>query len=124
MGASILLEEYLSGFRNTQPFSLLDAPIFGQLEGDSTCAGRRSGRLEKKNKDCNIPTAKRAEHRLSESFGDRPKEVVSKKRITPVTAQAVRELLQVNVSRSGGFSRALMLLRERSRGCRCWFGWV
>jgi hypothetical protein len=65
MGASILLEEYLSGFRNTQPFSLLDAPILGQLEGDSTCAGRRSGHLEKKNKDCNIPTAKHAEHRLS-----------------------------------------------------------
>jgi hypothetical protein len=41
-GASILLEEYLSGFRNTQPLSLLDAPILVQLEGDSTCAGRRS----------------------------------------------------------------------------------
>jgi hypothetical protein len=86
MGASILLEGYLSGFRNTQPLSLLDAPILVQLEGDSTCAGRRSGRLEKKNKDCSIPTAKRAEHRLLESFGDRPKEVASKKRISPVTA--------------------------------------
>jgi hypothetical protein len=86
MGASILLEEYLSGFRNTQPLSLLDALIIVQLEGDSTCAGRRSGRLEKKNKDCNIPAAKRAGHRLSESFGDRPKEVASKKWITPVTA--------------------------------------
>jgi hypothetical protein len=94
--ASILLEEYLSGFRNTEPLSLLDAPILVQLEGDSTCAGRRSGRLEKKNKDCSIPAAKRAEHRLSESFGDRPKEVASKKRITSATARAVRELLEVN----------------------------
>jgi hypothetical protein len=95
-GASILLEEYLSGFRNTQPLSLLDAPILVQLEGDSTCAGRRSCRLEKKNKDCSIPIAKRAEHRLSESFGDRPKEVASKKRVTPMTSLSVRELLEVN----------------------------
>jgi hypothetical protein len=95
-GASNLLEEYLSGFRNTQLLSLLDAPILVQLEGDSTCAGRRSGRLEKKNKDYSILTAKRAEHRLSESFGDRPKEVASKKRVTPVTARVVRELLEVN----------------------------
>jgi hypothetical protein len=42
-GASILLEEYLSDFRNTQPLSLLDAPILVQLEGDSTCSRRRSG---------------------------------------------------------------------------------
>jgi hypothetical protein len=95
-GASILLEEYLSGFRNTQPLSLLNALILVQLEGDSTCAGRRSGRLEKKNKDCSIPTAKRAEHRLSESFGGWPKEVASRKRVTPTTAQAARELLEVN----------------------------
>jgi hypothetical protein len=95
-GVSNLLEEYLSGFRNTQPLSLLDAPILVQLEGGSTCAGRRSGRLEKKNKDCSIPTAKRAEHRLSESFGDRPKEVASKKRVIPASARAVRELLEVN----------------------------
>jgi hypothetical protein len=95
MGASILLEGYLSGFRNTQPLSLLDAPILVQLEGDSTCAGRRSGR-QKKNKDCSIPTAKRAEHRLLESFRVRSKEVASKKRITSATAQAVRELLEVN----------------------------
>jgi hypothetical protein len=64
--ASILLEEYLSGFCNTKPLSFLDAPILVHLEGDSTRAGRRSGRLEKKkNKDCSILTAKRAEHRLS-----------------------------------------------------------
>jgi hypothetical protein len=67
-----------------------------QLEGDSTCAGRRSGRLEKKNKDCSIPTAKHVEHRLLESFGDQPKKVASKKRITSMTAQAVRELLEIN----------------------------
>jgi hypothetical protein len=96
MGVSILLEEYLSGFRNTQLLSLFDAPILVQLEGDTKCAGRRSGHLEKKHKDCSIPTAKRVEHRLSESFRDWPKEVASKKQITPATAQAVRELLEVN----------------------------
>jgi hypothetical protein len=94
--ASILMEEYLSGFRNTQPLSLLDALILLQLEGDSTCAGRRSGCLEKKNKDCSISTAKRVEHRLSDSFRGWPKEVASKKRVKPATAQAVRELLEVN----------------------------
>jgi hypothetical protein len=46
--ASILLEEYLSGFRNTEPLSLFDVSILVQLEGDSTRAGRRSGCLEKK----------------------------------------------------------------------------
>jgi hypothetical protein len=61
--ASALLEEYLTS---------------------STCVGRRSGRLEKKNKDCSIPTAKRAEHRLLEAFGDLPK-----KEVIPATAQAV-----------------------------------
>jgi hypothetical protein len=85
--ASALLEEY---FR-TEPLLLLDAPILVQLEGDSTCVGRRSGRLEKKNKDCSIPTAKRAEHRLLEAFGDLPK-----KGVMPATAQAVRELVEVN----------------------------
>jgi hypothetical protein len=91
-----LLDEYLSGFRNTQPLSLLDAPILVQLEGDSTCVGRRSGRLDKKNKDCSISTAKRAEHRLSESFKGWPKEVASTKQVTQGTAQVVRELLEVN----------------------------
>jgi hypothetical protein len=83
--ASALLEEYLTSFRRTEPLSLLDAPILVQLEGDSTCVGRRSGRLEKKNKDCSIPTAKRAEHRLLEAFGDLPK-----KEVMPATAQAAR----------------------------------
>jgi hypothetical protein len=89
--ASALLEEYLTSFRRTKPLLLLDAPILVQLEGDSTCVGRRSGRLEKKNKDCSIPAAKRAEHRLLEAFGDLPK-----KEDMPATAQAVRELVQVN----------------------------
>jgi hypothetical protein len=89
--ASALLEEYLTSFRRTEPFSLLDAPILVQLEGDSSCVRRRSGRLEKKNKDCSIPAAKRAEHRLLEAFGDLPK-----KGVRPVTAQAARELVEVN----------------------------
>jgi hypothetical protein len=89
--ASALLEEYLTSFRRTEPLSLLDASILVQLEGDSTYVGRGSGRLKKKNKDCSIPTAKRAEHRLLEAFGDLPK-----KGVMPATAQAVRELVKVN----------------------------
>jgi hypothetical protein len=54
-GAPILLEEYLSGFRNTQALSLLDALILVQLEGDSTCAGRCSGRLQKKKQGLQHP---------------------------------------------------------------------
>jgi hypothetical protein len=54
-GASNLLEEYLSSFRNTQLLSLLVAPILVQLEGDSTCTERRSGRLEKKKKGLQHP---------------------------------------------------------------------
>jgi hypothetical protein len=43
-----LPDEYLSSFCCTEPFPLLDAPIRVQLEGDSTCVGRHSGRLEKR----------------------------------------------------------------------------
>jgi hypothetical protein len=68
--SSTLLDGYLSSFCCSEPLSLLKAPILVQLDGGSACAGRRSGRLEKKNKDCSIPTAKRAEHRLAESFGE------------------------------------------------------
>ncbi|CAM0909000.1 unnamed protein product [Alopecurus aequalis] len=111
-----LLDELLSNFSCTAPLSLLDAPIQLQIEGDSSYAGRRSGRLEKKNKDCSIPAAKRAEYRLAEAFGDVPKEKISKKHseeevqekmkpylkmckkpVTPVIMQAVRELVQANV---------------------------
>ena len=68
--SSTLLDEYLGSFNCTAPLSLLDAPIIVHLEGDSTCALRHSGRLEKKNKNCNIPTAKLAEFRLAEAFGE------------------------------------------------------
>uniref|UniRef100_A0ACD5TTW1 Uncharacterized protein n=1 Tax=Avena sativa TaxID=4498 RepID=A0ACD5TTW1_AVESA len=115
LASSTLLDGYLSSFCCSELLSLLEAPILVQLDGDSTCAGRRSGRLEKKNKDCSIPTAKRAEHRLAESFGDQPKDATSrkgseeevqdkmktylrmgKKPITTLTIQAVRELVEVN----------------------------
>ena len=110
-----LLDELLNNFSCTAPLSLLDAPIHMQVEGDSTCVGRRSGRLDKKNKNCNIPVAKRAEYRLAGTFGDLPKDTMSKKGteedvqekmepylrsckkpITPTAMQAVRELVQVN----------------------------
>ena len=114
--SSTLLDEYLSSFNCTAPLSLLDAPIHVQIEGESTCVGRRSGRLDKKNKDCNIPTAKRAEYRLAEAFGELPKDAISKKGseeevqekmnsyarlckqpASPTALQAIRELVQVNV---------------------------
>jgi hypothetical protein len=47
--SSSLLDEQLSSFNCTAPLSLLDAPILVQIEGDSSCAERRSDRLDKKN---------------------------------------------------------------------------
>jgi hypothetical protein len=77
--SSTLLDEYLRSYCCTEPLSLLDSQILVHLEGASTCARRRCGCLEKKNKDCSIPTAKRAEHRLAEPFRDLTKEVTSNK---------------------------------------------
>uniref|UniRef100_A0ACD5UKC2 Uncharacterized protein n=1 Tax=Avena sativa TaxID=4498 RepID=A0ACD5UKC2_AVESA len=71
--SSTKLDEFWSSFKSTTPHSLLDAPIQVQFEADSSCARRRSGRLEKKSKGSNIPVAKPAEYRLAESFGDLPK---------------------------------------------------
>ncbi|KAM0924632.1 hypothetical protein ACQ4PT_004599 [Festuca glaucescens] len=114
--SSTKLDELWSSFKSTAPHSLLDAPIQVQIEGDSSCAGRRSGRLDKKNKDCNIPVAKRAEHRLAESFGALPKGSAPKKGseedvqekmkpllrlcktpASPLATQAIRELVLANV---------------------------
>lgn len=116
-----LLDGLLSNFSCTAPLSLLDAPIQMQLEGDSTNAGRRSVWLDKKNKSCNIPIAKRAEFRRAETFGELPKKKISKEKIskkpteedvqekmkiymrmskkpTTLTAtQAIRELVEPNV---------------------------
>jgi hypothetical protein len=76
---------------------------------------RCSCRLDKKNKDCNIPVAKRAEFRRAEAFGEVPKikrkgkafeEVLDekmqhylqmyKKQHTPQVVEAVRALVKVN----------------------------
>jgi hypothetical protein len=76
---------------------------------------RRSCRLDKKNKDCGIPVAKRAEYRRAETFGEVPKikrkgkaseEVLDekmqhylqmyKKQHTPQVVEAVRALVKVN----------------------------
>jgi hypothetical protein len=89
MVASILLEDYLSGFRNTEPLSLFNVSILVELEGDST---RSAVVVLKKTRIA----ASRLPSALPESFGDRPKEVPSKKRATSATARAVRELLEVN----------------------------
>uniref|UniRef100_M8BY65 Uncharacterized protein n=1 Tax=Aegilops tauschii TaxID=37682 RepID=M8BY65_AEGTA len=91
-------------------------PIHLQIEGPSTCSGRRSDRLDKKNKNCNIPTAKRAEYRLAEAYGELLKGMTSKKAteedvqekmkpylqmykkpLTPTAVQAIRALMEVNV---------------------------
>ena len=70
--APTLLDELLSNFSCTAPLSLLDAPIQLQVEGDSTNAGRRSVRLDKKNNISNIPIAKHAEFRMAEAFRELP----------------------------------------------------
>jgi hypothetical protein len=76
---------------------------------------RRSCRLDKKNKDCDIPVAKRAEFRRAEAFGEVPKikrkgkaseEVLDekmqhylqmyKKQHTPQVVEAVHALVKVN----------------------------
>lgn len=63
------LEVFLSKVTCPVPHPLLGTPT--PVEGEKD-GGRRSGRLEKKSKACNIPTAKRAEHRLMDSFGELP----------------------------------------------------
>jgi hypothetical protein len=111
--STTLLDEFLSSC--AVPRSLLEEPIHVQIEGASTCSGRRSGRLDKKNKNCNFPTAKRAEYRLAEAYGELPKGMTSKKGskedvqekmnsylrmykkpFTPTAIQAIRALVEVN----------------------------
>ena len=79
---------------------------------------RRSSRLDKKNKECDIPTSKRAEFRRAEAFGEVPKikskgkateEVVNEKmqyylqmyaqgtQHTPQKLEAIRAVVEVNV---------------------------
>ena len=77
--STTLLDEFLSSFSCAAPGSLLEEPIHVQIDGASTCSERRSGRLDKKNRNCNIPTAKRAEYRLAEAYGELPKGMTSKK---------------------------------------------
>ncbi|KAF7024544.1 hypothetical protein CFC21_036879 [Triticum aestivum] len=110
-----LLDEFLSGFSCAAPRSLLEEPIHVQIDGTSTCFERRSGCLDKKNKNYNIPTAKRAEYRLSEAYGELPKGMTSKKGseedvqqkmssylrmykqpLTPTATQAIRALVEAN----------------------------
>ena len=96
-----LLDEYLSSFSGAATHSLLDAPIRVQFDGGTTCDGRRSVRLDKKNKGCSIPIAKRAEYRLAEAFGDLPKDMTSKKGTEEDEQEkmkAARELIEVNGS--------------------------
>lgn len=64
----ITVEELISKVTCVRPPSLLGTPMPAQVRVDST--PRRSGRLVQKNKKCNIPIAKRAEHRLMEAFGE------------------------------------------------------
>jgi hypothetical protein len=67
---SSLLHEYLRSFSYTMPLSLFDPLILVRIEGESSFAGRRRDRLDRKNKDCcNILAAKLTKYRLAESFG-------------------------------------------------------
>ena len=96
---------------------IADMPKDKQLRVDvPSLAERRSIRLDKKNKDCGIPAAKRAEFRRAEAFGEIPKlkskekvtdEVIEekmqfylqmyKKQRTPQVMEAFRELVVSNV---------------------------
>ena len=84
-------------------------------EASSSHIGRRSIRLDKKNKGSDIPTAKRAEYRRAEAFGELPNikskgkatdEVLNEKmqfylqmydkQHTPQTREAIRALVEAN----------------------------
>ena len=95
---------------------ITDMPKAKQLRMDvPSLTERRSIRLDKKNKQCVIPVANRAEFRLAESFGELPKGQVLKKGseedvqdkmkpylrlckqpASPTALQAIREMVQVN----------------------------
>uniref|UniRef100_A0A453ADB2 CCHC-type domain-containing protein n=1 Tax=Aegilops tauschii subsp. strangulata TaxID=200361 RepID=A0A453ADB2_AEGTS len=113
--STTMLDEFLSSFSCAAPGSLLEEPIHMQIDGASTCSERRSGRLDKKNRNGNIPTAKRAEYRLAEAYGEPPKGMTSKKGseedvqekmnsylrmykkpLTPTSIQAIRALVEAN----------------------------
>jgi hypothetical protein len=51
--------------------------------------------MDKKNKDCNILTAKRAEYRLAESLRDLPKESTSKKVFEEDEQEKVKSYLRL-----------------------------
>ncbi|CAM0947081.1 unnamed protein product [Alopecurus aequalis] len=93
--SSTLLDEFLGSFGCAGPLSLLDAPILVQTEGGASCVGRRSGRLDKKNKDSNIPAAKRAEYRLAESFGELPRDSFSKRGTEEDVQERMKPYLQM-----------------------------
>ena len=69
----ISLEEFLKNVTCVLPSPLLGTPPPVQMAAENaTRTARRSGRLDKKKRSCNIPTAKRAEFRLMEAFGELP----------------------------------------------------
>ena len=88
---------WITGFVEL-PFSMVelcreiaDMPKDKQLRVDApSMAERRSIRLDKKNKDCDIPGAKRAEFRRAEAFGEIP-QLKSKER---VTEEAIQEKME------------------------------
>ena len=67
--APLSLEDFLIKVTCSLPQPLLGTPVPSHGEKNG---GRRSGRLDKKNKACNIPTSKRAEYRMLEAFDELP----------------------------------------------------
>ncbi|KAI4989369.1 hypothetical protein ZWY2020_036686 [Hordeum vulgare] len=61
------LEDFRSKVTCPLPQSLLGTRVPSHGEKND---GHRSGRLDKKNKVCNIPTFKHAKHRMLEAFGE------------------------------------------------------
>ncbi|KAE8810832.1 hypothetical protein D1007_12452 [Hordeum vulgare] len=67
--APISVEDFLSKVTSPLPQPLLGTHV--PSNGDKN-DGRRSGRLDKKNKACNTPTPKRAKYSKLEFFGELP----------------------------------------------------
>ncbi|XBI69247.1 hypothetical protein VPH35_048340 [Triticum aestivum] len=98
--STTLLDEFLSGSSCAAPRSLLEEPIHVQIDGASTCFERRSGHLDKKKRNNNIPTAKRAEYRegSEEDVQEKMNSYLRmyKKPLTPTAIKTIRALVEAN----------------------------
>ena len=93
----ISLEEFLKNVTCVLPSPLLGTPPPVQMAAENaTRTARRSGRLDKKKRSCNIPTAKRAEFRLMEAFGELPE--MNKDEVAESKVQAFQNMCKKPLS--------------------------